>query len=263
MRLKIIVLGVVVGVGFCLGSCKNSNGKSQNKGDMMLQSVANQGVYEDEWSLPEIEILASPDTASQYVFPKGEEVVDYSVSPTGTFVAVLTEQEGQSELKFWSIGASEISDACSLPKDFKAETVVWHPQAAALFVLGTEKSASTVYRIEKTKREWTVKQIFTSKQKLKNMVVAPQPFVTSYENRKPHYSYRLFLGMDNGNATYRIVSITEYGKRFYQVVGPKKTQTTEIDGEELEFPTGGMISDWALPVAFHPPYAQGRAFHHL
>ncbi|MCL2247188.1 MAG: DUF3160 domain-containing protein [Lentimicrobiaceae bacterium] len=173
---------------------------------------------------------------------------------TGAYVAVVVEQNRQQELKFWTIGTSEISEDCPLPKDFKAETIVWHPMANALFVLGTEKASSLVYRMEKTKREWTCKSIFSSKQKLQNMVIGPQPFIIEYDRntRKEHYAYRLFLGMDNGDNTYRIVSITEHGSRFYQVVGPQKTQTTNIDDYMADDVPSIMKADWALPMAFHP-----------
>ena len=254
--LKITVLGIIIGVGFSLNSCKRGTTKSKDrvKKPVVLQTDPNQGIYGGEWSFPEIEIVSSPDTTCQYAFSKQEQIIDYSVSPTGSFVAVLVEEDGQCDLKFWSIGSDEISDECTLPKNFKGENVVWHPQASALFVLGKENKEYQVYRIEKTSNDWTVEQIFSAKQKLKNMVVCPQPFIINYDYKtsKAFYAYRLFLGMDNGNDTYRIVSITEWGKRFYQVVGPKNMETKEIEGEELEFPTGGMESDWALPVAFHP-----------
>jgi hypothetical protein len=120
--------------------------------------------------------------------------------------------------------------------------------------LGTENKKSIVYRVEKTKKEWSIKQIFSSSKKLKNMIVCPQPFITEYDNktRKEHYSYRLFLGMDNGDKTYRIVSVTEHGKIFYQVVGPKKTQTKYYDEEDYVEYWSNMNAVWALPVAFHP-----------
>ena len=253
IALKIIVLSVIIGVGLSFGSCKRGKGKSKNGVDnpVVLQVDENQGNYNGMFSIPEIEITPSPDTACQYVFSKEEQVIDYSVSPTGAYVAVIVEKNEQCNLKFWTIGSSEILNGCALPKNFKAETVVWHPQASALFVLGTENAASSIYRIENANSDWTVKQIFSSKQKLKNMLVCPQPFVIDYKKGISIYAYRLFLGMDNGDNTYRIVSITEQGKRFYQMAGPAKTQTTKIDEEEVESPSE-IKAAWAMPMAFHP-----------
>jgi len=54
--------------------------------------------------------------------------------------------------------------------------------------------------------------------------------------------------MDNGDKTNRIVSVTESGKRFYQVIGPTKTATKIAD----DVSPSEMVADWALPIAFHP-----------
>jgi hypothetical protein len=57
--------------------------------------------------------------------------------------------------------------------------------------------------------------------------------------------------MDNGDKSYRVVSITEFGSRFYQVIGPAKTFTSyeELDAE---MSPSQIESAWALPIAFHP-----------
>ena len=140
---------------------------------MVLQPNENSGVYGGIFSIPEVEIVPSPETACEYAFPKEVQIVDYSVSPTGSLVAVLVEENKQHCLKFWQIGTSELSESCVLPKNFTAETVVWQPQASALFVLGSQNKESVVYRVEKTKKDWAVEPIFSSAKKLKNMVVCP------------------------------------------------------------------------------------------
>ena len=243
---KINIFAILIGVGFSLVSC-NRAVKSNDKPNkpVVLQSNENAGIYGGLFSIPEIEIVLSPDTACGYIFSEEEQIVDYSVSPAGSLVAVLVEQNKQHELKFWEIGTSELLEGCPMPKDFKAETIAWHPQASALFVLGTQNTESMVYRVEKANEDWAMEPIFSSSQKLKNMTVCPQPFIIEYDYK--HYSYRLFLGMDNGNNTYRIVSITEHGQQFYQVVGPEKTQTIY----DYETPST-MNAAWALPVTFHP-----------
>ena len=252
IRLKNISFIFLTGISFCWTACNQvtSNAKNgQLNAPLVLQADENQGNNGGMFDIPEIEIVPSPDAASTFSFPKQQTITDYSVSPRGAHVAVLTEQQGQHDITFWSIGASKISDVCALPKNFKAETVVWHPRANALFVLGTEEATSCIYRIEKTDGTWTSHSIFSSKQRLKNMVACPQPFVIGYDYE--HYAYRLFLGMDNGDNTYRIVSITEQGKQLYQVVGPAKTQTTAKE-YRTDMAPSTMYAAFALPVAFHP-----------
>ena len=253
IRFKIIVIGIAIVMSCTLDSCKNRAAKLADNNTPVVpvvwQTDENSEIYDGTFSIPEIEIVASPNTACGYAFSKEEQIIDYSVSPTGSLVAVIVEENEQQKLKFWKIGTSELLESCDMPENFKAETVVWQPQTAALFVLGTQSTESIVYRIEKRSNDWTIEQIFLSSQKLKNMVVAPQPFIIDYDEkiRKERYAYRLFLGMDNGDNTFRIVSITEHGMQFYQVVGPEKTQTKGFDCDPST-----MTAAWALPVAFHP-----------
>ena len=177
IRQKIIVLGII---SFSLGlvSC-NQTAKSKDKSNnpVVLQPNENSGVYDGIFSIPDVEIVPSPDEACEYTFPKEVQIVDYSVSPTGSLIAVLIEENGQHSLNFWQIETSELLDGCDMPKNFNAETIVWHPQAHSLFVLGTQNTESIVYRVENTNNDWVFKQIFSSSQKLKNMVVCPQPFI--------------------------------------------------------------------------------------
>jgi len=258
LRSKIVVIGIVAAIGLTLGSCKNrtshpENPKQKYNNPVVLQVGEEQENSGGVFDLPEIEIVPSPDQACEYTFPEQEQIIDYSVSPIGAIVAVLTERQNRHSIKFWTMGTSEIPDSFSLPEAFKSEAVVWHPKATALFVLGTENASAYVYRIEKTNKNWAIKRIFTSEQKLKNMVIGPQPFIIDYGfgGEKSRYAYRLFLGMDDGKNNYRIVSITEQGQRFYQVVGPEKTQTKGADLDAEEDPST-MKAAWALPVAFHP-----------
>ena len=252
---KIIIICMVIGMGCCFNSCKNNNLniKSISKNPIVVQHTENADICNGLFDISEIEITPSPDIECKYSFSKQENIVDYDVSPAGAFVAVIIEQGGQQAIKFWSIETAEIINACTLPNSFKAESLVWHPRTHAIFVLGTENDLSYIYRINKTSSDWEVKPIFSSEHKLKNMIISPQPFITEYDYNtgKEHYAYRLFLGMENENNTYRIVSITEHGKRFYQVVGAEKTITKADDLDAYDDPST-MTADWALPVAFHP-----------
>ena len=62
-------------------------------------------------------------------------------------------------------------------------------------------------------------------------------------------SYRLFFGMGYGENLFRIASVSEHGKRFYQVLGPDSMFTVYPDEGA---PPSTMKASWALPVAFHP-----------
>ncbi|MFH1213350.1 MAG: DUF3160 domain-containing protein [Candidatus Neomarinimicrobiota bacterium] len=178
--------------------------------------------------------------------------MDFTVSPVGLIVAIVNEiNDAKNVLKFWRIGEKEICDSFILPCGLKVTNLVWHPRANALFIMGKQDTAYKIIRVDKKNKEWNITVIFSSKNELKKLVICPRPFVTNYDYniRKTYYSYRLFFGMDNGDGTFRIVSVTETGKRFYQVVGPARTFSSD---EYEEAPPSQMKARWALPVAFHP-----------
>ncbi|HLN73664.1 MAG TPA: DUF3160 domain-containing protein [Prolixibacteraceae bacterium] len=202
--------------------------------------------FNDEFSIPELQITPSPNGVKSYTFKKSEKVTDYDVSPDGPDVAVLIENsDGKYAIKFWQIDQSSLSDSCKLPNGFIAKAIAWHPNAQSLFVIGKNDSDYHIYRIDRINNQWTVNRIFSTPHPLRRLLVCPRPFITNNET----YSYRLFFGMDNGDKTFRIVSITDQGKRFYQVVGPSATFTKNYE-EELD--PSKMEATWALPIAFHP-----------
>lgn len=209
--------------------------------------------YDGAFSIPELSIAASPQGASHYNFSKAEKIVDYDVSPAGITTAILVERAGKSVIKFWQIGQSALSDSCSLPDGFVARAITWHPQANALFVMGAAKSNYQIYRIEKRKNGWFSAGIYSTVHRLRRLLVCPRPFITGYnpKNGKEYFAYRIFFGMDNGDKTFRIVSITEQGDRLYQVIGPAKTITNYEDFYAEEYPST-IVASWALPLSFHP-----------
>jgi hypothetical protein len=204
------------------------------------------------FDIPELEIQPSPGTVKSFTFSKLEKVIDYDVSPAGVDVAAIVENVGGRNLiKFWQIGKSELSDSCLLPDGLQAKAIAWHPGGSILFILGEKETGSQIFRVEKNRNNWITKRIFSTPNHLRRLVVSPRPFIISSDSKKnqKYYSYRIFLGMDNGDNSYRIVSITETGKRFYQVVGPSKTFTKP---DEDEIGPSAIEADWALPIAFHP-----------
>jgi hypothetical protein len=74
--------------------------------------------------------------------------------------------------------------------------------------------------------------------------------VISYDKHmNPIEGYRVFFGLKGGDGNYTIHSITEDGKRDYQVVGPKSGFTIfpDADAEPSK-----IAASWALPLGFHP-----------
>jgi hypothetical protein len=206
------------------------------------------------FDIPELTILPSPESEKQITFSNSEKITGLDISPAGRIVAALVEGSGHKNLvRFWEIGQTSISDSCILPQGFNAMEIAWHPKASAVFVMGVQGTDYIITRFEKNKKEWIGKNIFSTRNALRRLIPCPRPFVTSfdYKNNKNFYNYRLFFGMDNGDKTFRIVSITERGSRFYQVVGPAAT-FTGADSTEDETGPSTMEANWALPVAFHP-----------
>lgn len=210
-------------------------------------------IIESEFDIPELQVSASPERTCEFSFSKLEKVIDYDVSPAGRIVAVITERGAKSRLKFWIIGQSAISDSLFFPEGFIAKAITWHPVGNALFIMGSSNSAYQIFRIENNGEKWASKLIFTSSNQLRRLVACPRPFITGYDlkTNNTHYAYRLFFGMDNGDKTFRVVSVTEQGKRFYQVIGPAKSFTTNTE-LNAELSPSEIESSWALPIAFHP-----------
>ncbi|MCX6236648.1 MAG: DUF3160 domain-containing protein [Bacteroidia bacterium] len=204
------------------------------------------------FNIPESTIIPSPASIQRFSFSNSEKVIDYDVSPVGiTVAAIVREVDEKYSIKFWKMGESGISDSLPLSDGLKAKAISWHPNAKVLFVMGEKNGSYQIIRIEKDNKNWSAKCIYSTPNQLRRLVVCPRPFIieSDYKTRKEYYSYRLFFGMDNGDKTYRIVSVTESGKRFYQVIGPTKTATKF---EDADFPPSEMVADWALPIAFHP-----------
>jgi len=210
------------------------------------------GIVNGVFDVPELTITPSPDGADYFVFNRSDKVIDYDVSPAGITVASIIQRIGEKFfIKLWKIGEAGISDSLLLPDGLKAKAIAWHPNANALFVMGEKNGNYQIIRIAKSNKVWNVKSIFSTPNQLRRLVVCPRPFIIESDpkTRKEYYSYRLFFGMDNGDNTYRIVSVTESGSRFYQVVGPAKTATKFENALAI---SSEMVAGWALPIAFHP-----------
>lgn len=210
------------------------------------------GISGGIFDIPEIIVEPSPLSAQALTLNGNETVIDYDVSPAGPVTAVILKRPTGYSLKLWKIGENSFSDSCSLA-GFEPTAIAWHPKANSLFLIAEKDHKSHVLRVEKRTSSWAVKSIFSTASNLRRLIICPRPFVVGADyNSKPYKSYfmyRLFLGMEGKDDSYRIISITETGSRFYQVVGSKES-ITHFEDEDV--PASEMTASWALPTAFHP-----------
>jgi hypothetical protein len=244
----LLLLCVLANIGYCYAklsanqvTCSSDDGEPDS-----IHLV--KGVFD----FPEITISPSPAITQSIILSNIEKVIDYDVSPAGPLVAALIKTSDQSYgIKFWKIGDNSLNDCWSTPKGYVPTAIAWHPLGEEMFVIAFMGDKYHILKIEKRNNNWISSTIFTSPNQLKRLVVCPRPFVTEYNpaSRHEYYSYRIFFGMSTENRSFRTVSITEDGTRFYQVIGPAASMTTLPDNE---IPPSEMTSDFALPLSFHP-----------
>ncbi len=239
------VIFVVLFLNFCVAQSPAINVRMDETADPDTTNRIN-----GEFDIPELQITPSPESMQQYTFSDSERIIDYDVSPAGMNVATLVaEKNGICFIKFWKAGEKEISQSFALPDGLVAKAITWHPNANALFVMGVKDSKYQIFKIKTGEKKLICKSIYSSPNQLRRLVVCPRPFITGNPYTIEFYTYRLFFGMDKGDKSFRIVSITENGNKFYQVLGPATT-FTKADTEEPA--PSEMETDWALPIAFHP-----------
>jgi hypothetical protein len=196
---------------------------------------------------PELQVQSSPERACSIKLDGIMKVLDYDVSPTKPEVTILVrDKERGDRIVSWRIGTEDVSKDWTIDADAYLRSIAWHPREECLFVMGSKGSRYVIWRCEKKENGWAAREIFSSSRELRRLLVGPRPFRSHSSEQSV---YRLFFGMRNSNGTYRIVSVTEEGKRFYQVVGPSES-FTKSDHSETGPSTIESIS--ALPVAFHP-----------
>lgn len=273
--LAILLLGII------LNSCQNGKGRrSDNSGkNSIAQNISNtehaynffdqnksndslevyqpddrelQNLFDGVFDIPELYVASSPEIASSITFNYSDKIIDFDVSPAGLLVAsLLLDSVNNSSLKFWNIGQPNFFDHVKFSDSLNVKSIVWHPHANAIFVIASKAEQYHIMRLERVESGWNSETIFSTNAQLKRLVVCPRPFVVSYDNklRKSIFSYRLFFGIQKEDGSFRIASITEYGKRFYQVIGPASTFTHSV---EEDADPSRMEAEWALPLSFHP-----------
>jgi hypothetical protein len=205
------------------------------------------------FDLSELQVTPSPTQACSIQLDGVEKVLDYDVSPARPEVAALVKaKDGDHSLIFWQIGAQEASLAWKPASDFVPRAIAWHPRAQCLFVMGSQGTQYQIIRLDKQAKAWNARTIFTTPNELRRLVPGPSPFIVGRDAERNQIviAYRLFFGMKNPDGkTFRIVSITEEGKRFYQVIGPAATFTP---AREKELAPSRLEATSALPMAFSP-----------
>ena len=211
--------------------------------------VAGTGTFD----LPELQVTPSPAQASSIQLDGVEKVIDYDVSPAGPEVAALVKaKDGDHSLVFWRIGAQETSLGWKPAGDFVPRAIAWHPRAQSLFVMGYQGAQYQIIRLDRTANEWKARTIFTTPTELRRLVSGPSPFIVGRDAERNQIviAYRLFFGMQNPDGkSFRIVSVTEQGERFYQVIGPAASFTPPRKGE---LAPSRLEAASALPMTFHP-----------
>jgi hypothetical protein len=201
---------------------------------------------------PELSVVRSPDAPAQIHLAAGMRLLDFDVSPAGPRMALLAaEPSGARQVLFWDIGQPKLEKIWDLPAAFGARSIVWHPQAGALFLAGQDGARYIIVRLEKSPGGWSSHQVYASSLEIRRLVAGPRPFIPQGNEKvpKPVPAYRLFFGLRSSAGSYSIHSITEDGQREYQVVGPRESFT--------KFPEAGenpseLEAASALPVGFHP-----------
>lgn len=220
---------------------------------LSLASLVPVAAVAGTFDITELQVSPSPAQACSIQLDGAEEVVDYDVSPAGPEVAVLVNaKDGDHSLIFWQIGAQETSLSWKPPADFVPRSIAWHARAHSLFVMGSQGTQYQVIRLDKGANEWKAHTIFTTRNELRRLVTGPSPFIVGRDAERNQIviAYRLFFGMKNPDGkSFRIVSITEEGKKLYQVIGPAATFTPPRKGE---LAPSRLEAASALPMAFYP-----------
>jgi hypothetical protein len=264
------ILTITIGLSIC--ACKNSNnretirsGKSDTGAieylnpdlpqDTLKEYVPDdremEYIYEGVFDIPEIFVNQSPDEPKAVKLKPSENVISYDINPSGMVVASLIKNDNKSVIKLWRIDQNDFFETINVPDGISPCTIVWHPSGDAFFVVANSGDGYSIIRYDKEGTNWKPEEIYASGYQINRVIFCPRPFLTysDYKNDKSFYAFRLFFGLQKEDGSYRVVSVTEFGKKFYQVIGPSRTFTRsksyEIDPSHLE-------ADWALPVAFHP-----------
>ena len=182
--------------------------------------------------------------------PPSTTVVDYDIWPTGPDLLILLKDASGNHVVTWHIGDTKAVPLLDLPSALDAYAIAVHPMANRFFISGKTGQQSVILVAENSGGKWTQHTIYQSPHELRRLLVAPRPFEISSDGQRIVESYRIFFAARQPGGEYSTRSITEDGKREYQVVGPAASYV-KLTGPLGEDPTQNFTAS-ALPVTFHP-----------
>jgi hypothetical protein len=199
----------------------------------------------------EIKVTSSPDVSSEFHLPAGSKVVDFDLWPTGPEVLILLQDASGYHAVQWRLGSTGITPLLDLPAGFDARSIAVHPAEQLFFVSGRSGTHSKILAGESLNGKWTQHEVYQTAHDLRRLLIAPRPFQVGWDaaRKQSVVSYRIFFAERESNGGYSTRSITEDGKREYQVIGPESSyvKLPDVDAD----PTPNFVAS-ALPTAFHP-----------
>jgi len=207
---------------------------------------------ESSFRFRELKVTTSPSVPSELVLTSGSTVVDYDLWPTGPDVLILLHDASGNHVAAWHLGETGTTLILDLPSGFDAHSIAVHPAEHRFFVGGKSGQQSNILVVENLNGKWAARKIYQSAKPIRRLLVAPRPYEVSWDEAiKQHVvKYRLFFAERESNGSYSTRSITEDGKREYQVIGPESSYV-KMQGPDEEQPKPNFFAT-ALPEAFHP-----------
>lgn len=198
----------------------------------------------------ELRVAPSPSTSSEVILPSGSTVVDYDIWPTGPDALIVLRDASGDHVVTWHLGDAKTVPLLDLPSGFDARSIAVHPLEKRFFISGKSGQQWRILVVENLSGKWVQHTIYQSPRELQRLLVAPRPFEISGDvDQKSVESYRIFFAARQPDGEYSTRSITEDGKREYQVVGPAASYVS-LAGDN-EGPAQNFTAS-AFPVAFHP-----------
>src|ERR1039457_6532156 len=216
---------------------------------LLLPALGAAGIFD----APELKVAPSLTQARQIHLAAGIRVIDTDVSPAGPAVALLLQNaSGAQEIQFWNLDQAQPAKVWDVPTGLTARSLAFHPLGDSLFLVATQAQQFVIVKVEKKSGAWTSRQIYTSRQEIRRLVPGPRPYAIGFDEARHEniQAYRVFFGLKANDGHYSIHSITDDGKRDYQVIGHKAdfTQFKDADGGA----PSEIVASSALPVGFHP-----------
>jgi hypothetical protein len=200
----------------------------------------------------QVTITPSPVSACELKLDAGQRVIDFDVwSSGGEAVALVRDADGTSKLLGWKLGASAAEVLAVLPANFEAHALALHPAERRIFVSGRVGQQWQILAFEPKGSVWHSHPVYSSQYPIRRLLVGPRPFSIGWDKKSATdiVRYRLFFGVKLGDGIFGIRSVTEEGKREYQVIGPKIGLPPPIPDSDQ--PQEITVAS-ALPAAFHP-----------